>query len=93
MKSLILSLWMVRYILLTSLKTRISTAYNTRKKEEINDEMEATKSILVAVLSTNARKVVVISEIRNANIKAIKRGLKDMLNVAVGFWQPALGLF
>ena len=76
---------MVRYILLTSRKTRISTAYNTRKKEEINDEMEATKSILVAVLSTNARKVVVISEIRNASIKAMNLGLKDMLNELLAF--------
>jgi len=42
--------------------------------------MEATKSILVAVLSTNAKKVVVISEIRNASIKAMNLGLKDMLN-------------
>ena len=71
---------MVRYILFTSLKTRISTAYKTRKNELIKEEMEATKSILVAVLSTNAKKVVVISEIRNASIKAMNLGLKDMLN-------------
>jgi hypothetical protein len=41
--------------------------------------MEVTNSMLLVVPSTKARKVVVSSEIRNARMTAIKRGLKDMV--------------
>lgn len=80
---------MVLYILLTSLKTRMSTVYRTRKKEEINEEIAETNSIPADTPSTNARNVVVINEMRNARMKAIKRGLNDIILNAFGSLQCA----
>jgi len=45
----------------------------------IKAEIEVTKSMLLVAPSTKARNVVVSSEIRNARIMAMKRGLKDMV--------------
>ena len=57
----------------------MSTVYKTRKNEVIKAEIEVTKSMLLVAPSTKARNVVVSSEIRNARIMAMKRGLKDMV--------------
>ena len=81
LKSFILSLWIVLYILFTSRKTRMSTAYKTRKNEEIKADIAETNIIPLETPSTKARKEVVIREIRNASINAIKRGLRDMILV------------
>lgn len=45
----------------------------------MNEEIAETNSIPLDTPSTKARKVVVISEIRNASITAMKRGLRDMV--------------
>lgn len=45
------------------------------------EEMAATKSIPVETPSTKAKKLVVMSEMRKASIKAIKRGLSDMVAI------------
>jgi hypothetical protein len=56
----------------------MSTAYMTRKNDEINAEMAETKSMPLETPSTKARKEVVIREIKNARTKAINRGLSDI---------------
>jgi len=56
----------------------MSIVYRTRKKDDTNEAMADTKSMLVVTPSTKAKKVVVMSEIRNARIKAMKRGLNDI---------------
>jgi UDP-N-acetylmuramyl pentapeptide synthase len=45
----------------------------------MKDEMAETKSIPLETPSTKARNVVVINDIRNANMMAMKRGLSDMI--------------
>ena len=45
----------------------------------MKEEIAETNSIPFETPSTKARKVVVMRDIRNARITAIKRGLNDML--------------
>lgn len=56
----------------------MSTAYKIKKKEHIKLEMAVTNCILLFTPPTNDKNAVVIEEIRKANIKAIKRGLRDI---------------
>ena len=60
----------------------------------MNDEIAETNSIPFETPSTNARNAVVMSDIRNARMTAIKRGLNDMvlqgmLYARVGFRHTA----
>ena len=75
---------MVLYILLTSLKTRISTVYKTKKKDEEKAAIAATNNILRVTPSTEAKNEEVITEIRSARMMAIKRGLRDIVKKAFG---------
>ena len=54
----------------------------------VKAEIDVTKSMLLVVPSTKAKKVVVSREIKNARMMAMKRRLRDMV---FGYWRSATG--